>query len=111
MWPVGSDMLLSLQGEVFTWGEESGGRLGHGVGTHAIHCGLVESLSACNIDYIACGEFHTCAISVAGELYTWGDGTHNAGLLGHGTDASHWIPKRVLGPLVGLQVAYVTCGT
>ena len=103
--------LLTRGGEVFTWGEESGGRLGHGVGTHAIHPRLVESLSGCNINYVACGEFHTCAISVAGELYTWGDGTHNAGLLGHGTEASHWIPKRVLGPLEGLQVAYITCGT
>ncbi|ONK71345.1 uncharacterized protein A4U43_C04F7520 [Asparagus officinalis] len=103
--------LLTRQGEVFTWGEESGGRLGHGVGRHAVHPCLVESLSACSIDFVACGEFHTCAVSVAGELYTWGDGTHNAGLLGHGTDASHWIPKRVSGPLEGLQVAYVTCGT
>ena len=102
--------LLTRGGEVFTWGEEAGGRLGHGVGTHAIHPRLVESLSGCNINYVACGEFHTCAISVAGELYTWGDGTHNAGLLGHGTEASHWIPKRVLGPLEGLQVAYITCG-
>lgn len=103
--------LLTRQGEVFTWGEESGGRLGHGVGMHAIHPHLVDSLSVCNIEFIACGEFHTCAISVAGDLYTWGDGTHNAGLLGHGTNTSHWIPKRVSGPLEGLQVAYVTCGT
>ncbi|KAK6118790.1 hypothetical protein DH2020_047481 [Rehmannia glutinosa] len=47
---------------------------------------------------------------MAGELYTWGDGTHYAGLLGHGTDVSHWIPKRISGPLEGLQVAMVTCG-
>ncbi|XP_073099233.1 PH, RCC1 and FYVE domains-containing protein 1 isoform X1 [Elaeis guineensis] len=103
--------LVTKQGEVFTWGEESGGRLGHGVGTDVIHPHLVKFLAACNADFVACGEFHTCAVSVAGELYTWGDGTHNVGLLGHGDDASHWIPKRVSGPLEGLQVAYVTCGT
>ncbi|KAK6131049.1 hypothetical protein DH2020_035212 [Rehmannia glutinosa] len=102
--------LVSRQGEVFSWGEESGGRLGHGVGKDITQPRLVESLSSLNIDFVACGEFHTCAVTMAGELYTWGDGTHNAGLLGHGTDFSHWIPKRILGPLEGLQVAVVTCG-
>ncbi|PHT66012.1 hypothetical protein BC332_30670 [Capsicum chinense] len=45
------------------------------------------------------------------DLYTWGDVTHNVGLLGHGNDVSQWIPKRVSGPLEGLQVLYVACGT
>lgn len=102
--------LVTRQGEVFTWGEESGGRLGHGVVKDVIQPRMVESLAASSIDFVACGEFHTCAVTMTGELYTWGDGTHNAGLLGHGSDVSHWIPKRVSGPLEGLQVASVTCG-
>lgn len=102
--------LVTRQGEVFTWGEESGGRLGHGVGKDAIHPCFVESLAGSNVDMVACGEFHTCAVTMAGELYTWGDGTHHAGLLGNGTDVSHWIPKRISGTLEGLQVASVTCG-
>ncbi|KAF3639113.1 Regulator of chromosome condensation (RCC1) family with FYVE zinc finger domain isoform 3 [Capsicum annuum] len=102
--------LVTRQGEIFTWGEESGGRLGHGVGKDVTQPRFVESLSFCSIDFVACGEFHTCAVTMAGELYTWGDGTHNAGLLGNGTDVSHWIPKRISGPLEGLQVASVTCG-
>ncbi|XP_031284674.1 PH, RCC1 and FYVE domains-containing protein 1-like [Pistacia vera] len=102
--------LVTRQGEVFTWGEESGGRLGHGVGKDIIQPRLLESLTVTTVDFVACGEFHTCAVTMAGELYTWGDGTHNAGLLGHGTDVSHWIPKRISGPLEGLQVASVTCG-
>ncbi|WOL02321.1 E3 ubiquitin-protein ligase [Canna indica] len=103
--------LVTKQGEVFTWGEESGGRLGHGAGTDVVHPRLLESLALCSAELVACGEFHTCAVTSSGELYTWGDGTHNVGLLGHGNDVSHWIPKRVSGPLEGLQVAYVTCGT
>ncbi|KAF6154883.1 hypothetical protein GIB67_018320 [Kingdonia uniflora] len=102
--------LVTRQGEVFTWGEESGGRLGHGVGKDVIQPRLVESLAVSNVDFVSCGEFHTCAVTMGGELYTWGDGTHNAGLLGNGTDVSHWIPKRVSGPLEGLQIASVTCG-
>lgn len=102
--------LVTRQGEVFSWGEESGGRLGHGVGKDVTQPSLVESLTFCSVDFVACGEFHTCAVTMAGELYTWGDGTHYAGLLGHGTDVSHWIPKRIAGPLEGLQIAIVTCG-
>lgn len=102
--------LVTRQGEVFTWGEESGGRLGHGIGKDVTQPHLVESLAFCCVDFVACGEFHTCAVTLAGELYTWGDGTHNAGILGHGTDLSHWIPKRISGPLEGLQIAMVTCG-
>ncbi|KAJ1273568.1 hypothetical protein BS78_06G291700 [Paspalum vaginatum] len=103
--------LVTRQAEVFTWGEECSGRLGHGVGTNVLQPRLVESLSTCNVELIACGEFHTCAVTAAGDLYTWGDGTHNAGLLGHGSNVSHWIPKRVSGPLDGLQVLTVSCGT
>ncbi|KAL3634916.1 PH, RCC1 and FYVE domains-containing protein 1 [Castilleja foliolosa] len=102
--------LVTKQGEVFSWGEENGGRLGHGVGKDVTGPRLIESLSSLNVDLVACGEFHTCAVTSSGELYTWGDGTHYAGILGHGTDISHWIPKRILGPLDGLQVAAVSCG-
>ncbi|XP_022768010.1 PH, RCC1 and FYVE domains-containing protein 1-like [Durio zibethinus] len=102
--------LVTRQGEVFTWGEESGGQLGHGVGKDVIQPCPVDTLAVSTVDFVACGEFHTCAVTMAGELYTWGDGTHNAGLLGHGTDVSHWIPKRISGPLEGLQVASVSCG-
>lgn len=103
--------LVTRQGEVFTWGEESGGRLGHGIDKDFSRPRLIDFLAVTNIDFIACGEFHTCAISSNGDLYTWGDGTHNAGLLGHGNDVSHWIPKRVSGVLEGLQIVSVACGT
>ncbi|KAL6522120.1 hypothetical protein OROMI_031997 [Orobanche minor] len=100
--------IITRQGEVFSWGEENGGRLGHGVGKDITLPRLVESLSCVNVNFIACGEFHTCAVTNVGELYTWGDGMHNAGLLGHGTNVGHWM--RVLGPLEGIQVAVVACG-
>ncbi|KAK8456782.1 hypothetical protein SEVIR_3G070700v4 [Setaria viridis] len=103
--------LVTKSGEVFTWGEDSGGRLGHGTREDSVHPRLVESLTVSNIDFVACGEFHTCAVTTTGELYTWGDGTHNVGLLGHGNDVGHWIPKRISGALESLQVAYVSCGT
>ncbi|KAA8549856.1 hypothetical protein F0562_001540 [Nyssa sinensis] len=74
--------LVTKQGEIFSWGEESG----------------------------ACGEHHTCAVTLSGDLYTWGDGTYNFGLLGHGNEVSCWIPKKVNGPLEGIHVSSISCG-
>ncbi|KAM5553176.1 PH, RCC1 and FYVE domains-containing protein 1 [Rosa sericea] len=103
--------LVTRQGEVFTWGEESGGRLGHGIDRDFSRPRLVEFLALNNVEFVACGEYHSCAVSTSGDLFTWGDGTHNAGLLGHGTDVSHWLPKRITGSLEGQQVLSVACGT
>ncbi|KAG9153285.1 hypothetical protein Leryth_024079 [Lithospermum erythrorhizon] len=102
--------LVTRQGEIFTWGEESGGRLGHGIEKDFSRPRLIESLAVTSIDFVACGEHHTCAITQSGDLFTWGDGTHNAGLLGHGNDVSHWIPKRIEGIIDGVQVLSIACG-
>ncbi|KMZ61630.1 Regulator of chromosome condensation (RCC1) family protein [Zostera marina] len=103
--------LVTRQGEVFTWGEEFGGRLGLGTDTNASKPRFVELMTSYNVEFVTCGEYHTCAVSVSGDLFTWGDGTRYTGLLGHGTDVSHWIPKRVTGVLEGIQVISVATGT
>ncbi|KAE8717658.1 hypothetical protein F3Y22_tig00110044pilonHSYRG00351 [Hibiscus syriacus] len=103
--------LLTKQGEVFTWGEETCGRLGHGTEKDFSRPRLVEFLALTNVEFVASGEYHTCVVSACGDLFSWGDGTHNAGILGHGTDVSHWIPRRVSGALEGLQVLSIACGT
>eukprot|EP00268_Persea_americana_P027391 TRINITY_DN2677_c0_g1_i5.p1 TRINITY_DN2677_c0_g1~~TRINITY_DN2677_c0_g1_i5.p1 ORF type:complete len:1105 (+),score=226.77 TRINITY_DN2677_c0_g1_i5:439-3753(+) len=102
--------LVTKQGEVFSWGEEAGGRLGHGVDSDVSHPKLVDALGGTNIELVACGEYHTCAVTLSGDLYTWGDGMYNFGLLGHGNGASHWVPKRLNGPLEGIHVSSISCG-
>ncbi|KAK6164088.1 hypothetical protein DH2020_000952 [Rehmannia glutinosa] len=100
--------LVTKQGEMFSWGEESGGRLGHGVDADVLHPKLIDALSNTNIELVACGEYHSCAVTLSGDLYTWGDG--HFGLLGHGNEVSHWVPKRVNGPLEGIHVSSISCG-
>ncbi|KAL0926186.1 hypothetical protein M5K25_002395 [Dendrobium thyrsiflorum] len=102
--------LVTKQGEIYSWGEESGGRLGHGVDSDVSQPKLIDALVNMNIELVACGEYHTCAVTLSGDLYTWGDGTFNYGLLGHGNEVSHWVPKRVNGPLEGIHVSYISCG-
>ncbi|XP_021722925.1 uncharacterized protein LOC110690409 [Chenopodium quinoa] len=103
-------VLVNRQGEIFSWGEESGGRLGHGVEVDVSNPKLIEGLSGMNIELVACGEYHTCAITTSGDLFTWGGGTWNPGMLGHVSEAGHWIPKRVSGPLEGMHVSFASCG-
>ncbi|CAN7067731.1 unnamed protein product [Brassica rapa subsp. trilocularis] len=101
-------VLVTKQGESFSWGEESEGRLGHGVDSNVQHPKLIDALSTTNIELVACGESHSCAVSLSGDLYTWGKG--DFGILGHGNEVSHWIPKRVNFLMEGIHVSSIACG-
>lgn len=101
--------LVNRQGEVFCWGEESGGRLGHGINADVPQPRLVETLACSNAEFVSCGDNHTCAVTLTGDLYTWGNGSQSVGLLGHGNDVSHWVPRRVSLP-DGIRVATIACG-
>ncbi|WCJ21272.1 Regulator of chromosome condensation (RCC1) family with FYVE zinc finger domain [Euphorbia peplus] len=103
-------MLVTKQGEIFSWGEGSGGKLGHGAEFDVPNPKLIDTLAGMNIESVACGENHTCAVTLSGDLYSWGDGVYNSGVLGHGGEASHWVPKKVGGDMEGLHVSYISCG-
>lgn len=57
---------------------------------------------------IGVGQWHSCAVNEAGELYTWGVGFQ--GRLGHGTKDACSFPTRVVG-LEGHRVVDVGCGS
>ncbi|TQD77562.1 hypothetical protein C1H46_036916 [Malus baccata] len=101
---------VTKQGEVFSWGEELGGRLGHGVDADVSHPKLIDALKNMNIELLACGEYHSCAVTLSGDMYTWGASNSNFALLGHGSQSSQWVPKKLNGPLEGIHVSSVSCG-
>ncbi|KAK1551946.1 hypothetical protein Q3G72_007783 [Acer saccharum] len=114
-------VIVNKQGEIFSWGEESGGRLGHGIEADIPQPKLIETLSGMNVELVACGEYHTCAVTGSGDLYTWGDavvtsagllftfGDGSFGALGHGDRSSSRIPREVE-TLRGLRTTRVACG-
>ncbi|GLT38494.1 hypothetical protein SLA2020_127400 [Shorea laevis] len=102
--------LVTKQGEVFSWGEEFGGRLGHGVDSDVSHPKLIEALKNVNIELVACGEYHSCAVTLSGEMYMWGGNSCYLGPLGSRHRTSQWVPRKLDRPLEGIHVSSVSCG-
>ncbi|KAJ4973035.1 hypothetical protein NE237_006209 [Protea cynaroides] len=102
--------LVTKQGEAYCWGEGSGGKLGHKVNMDVSNPKFVESLNGVHIESISCSEYYTCALSLSGELYIWGDSSHGAGFIGDRKNRSKWLPCRLSGPLEGIHISGVACG-
>ena len=59
---------------------------------------------------IACGDYHTVAVTPNGEVFTWGRGAR--GRLGHGDQVDVDRPKQVVtDSFIGKEVVYVACGS
>ncbi|RZF37934.1 hypothetical protein LSTR_LSTR005434, partial [Laodelphax striatellus] len=101
-------MALTAEGEVYSWGDGDGGRLGHGDTINREDPTLVLVLSDHRVTKIACGGTYSAAVTSNGELFTWGRG--NYGRLGHGNSEDFYIPTRVTG-LVDHHIVDVACGS
>ena len=63
---------LTSRGTVYTWGFDDDGRLGHGSPGHQFTPKVIQSLSSVQVVHIACGCWHSAALTSAGAVYTWG---------------------------------------
>jgi alpha-tubulin suppressor-like RCC1 family protein len=68
-----------------------------------------------HVTTVACGHYHTLAITTNGHLFSWGGGM--MGVLGHGNDMSYQTPKHIeaFGAELGqyakdLRPVYAACG-
>lgn len=69
----------------------------------------VKVPSHSRVTRINAGQWHSCAITETGELFTWGVGFQ--GRLGHGDKEPCYVPTRVTGELEGRHVIDVACGS
>ncbi|GFO36542.1 HECT and rld domain-containing e3 ubiquitin protein ligase family member 1, partial [Plakobranchus ocellatus] len=103
----GHTLALTTEGELFSWGDGDYGKLGLG-GNHTQKFPKIIQgpLSSKVVKCMSAGYRHSAAVTVDGELYTWGEGDY--GRLGHGDKISRNIPKQVKD--IGL-VGQVACGS
>lgn len=89
--------VLTDDGRVYSWGDGRYGQLGNLARKHNMHSTphLVDWLVSfkVTITSLACGQYHTAAISNQGKLFTWGSGKW--GQLGHGVRLDERFPRRV----------------
>ncbi|KAK7302042.1 hypothetical protein RJT34_12921 [Clitoria ternatea] len=102
--------LVTKQGEVFCWGQGKWGRLGQKIDMDNSSPKIVDSLNGVLVKQVACGEYHTCALSDSGEVYTWGNDVCCADVVSGGRIKSQWIPQKLSGPLDGISISNVACG-
>ncbi|GFR70953.1 HECT and RLD domain-containing E3 ubiquitin protein ligase family member 1, partial [Elysia marginata] len=103
----GHTLALTTEGELFSWGDGDHGKLGLGGDrTQKVPKIIQGPLSTKVVKCMSAGYRHSAAVTVDGELYTWGEGDH--GRLGHGDKTPRNIPKQV--KEIGL-VGQVACGS
>ena len=83
-------LVVTADGQVYSWGRGDNGRLGHGDCLQRFTPTLIEAFAGKFVATASCGGAHAAAIvrvdatmngGAAGQLYTWGDG--RVGQLGH----------------------------
>lgn len=102
--------LVTKQGEVFCWGDGRGGRLGHKVDMDITCPKVVESLIGVQVNSVVCGEYQTCALTLSGELYAWGDNFHGVDIVAADRKRNQWFPHRLSGILDGVIISNIACG-
>ena len=110
---VGGDhaLLLSERGDVFSFGVGSRGQLGHGdiEDRQSREPCLIEALAGVTVAGIACGKWHSVALSAAGDVYSWGWNKH--GQLGHSASVPAVCIPGLIDADPSLTFVSVACGT
>jgi alpha-tubulin suppressor-like RCC1 family protein len=87
----GHTVAITLNQNVYVWGQNESGQLGLGDSAPQMVKKPVWNKELCNIQKVSCGNDHTIALTKAGQLYSWGIG----GVLGHGDEKQRSLPTKV----------------
>ncbi|XP_058472668.1 probable E3 ubiquitin-protein ligase HERC1 [Solea solea] len=103
----GHTLAITVEGEVFSWGDGEYGKLGHGNSATQKYPKIIQGpLLGKVVVCVSAGYRHSAAVTNDGELYTWGEG--DFGRLGHSDSQSRNMPTLVK-DISG--VGQVACGS
>lgn len=101
-------LLLSRDGDVYSWGYNQYGQTGHGQSALTDwEPSIIKGLSGLKIVQVAAGEDHCLAVTETGEVFSWGRGLN--GQLGQGDMKDVGFPL-LIKSLQGKGVMAVGCG-
>ncbi|MCX5822382.1 MAG: RCC1 repeat-containing protein, partial [Deltaproteobacteria bacterium] len=100
-------VVLTTDGKVYTWGNNSNGQLGDGSTTGRTTPAQVGGADISNIKAIDAGYKYTIALGSDGTVWTWG--YNNKGQLGNNTQTDSYTPQQV-GTLSGSVIASIAAG-
>ncbi|CAB3239386.1 unnamed protein product [Arctia plantaginis] len=101
---------LDEWGQLFSWGSDSLGQLGSNLGIHAQDKPkFVKGLATKNVIQVACGAYHSIALTNNGDLYAWGANSY--GQCGLGSLTSKQMVPQPITSLLGVPIALIACGS
>jgi len=86
---------ISEKNELYTWGNGSNYRLGHGLLSNEYQPKLVTSLAEYYVSRVSCGANHTVAVTTDGHVYTWGSGLNGRLGINVVSENDQMLPTRV----------------
>ncbi|CAI0405268.1 unnamed protein product [Linum tenue] len=96
-----------LTSEVYSWGWGDFGRLGHGNSSDLFIPQPIKALHSLKIRQIACGDSHCLAVTMDGEVQSWG--RNQNGQLGLGTMEDALVPHKIQA-FQGIPIKMVAAG-
>uniref|UniRef100_A0ACD5XZ33 Uncharacterized protein n=1 Tax=Avena sativa TaxID=4498 RepID=A0ACD5XZ33_AVESA len=100
-------LALTSDGQLWSWGANSNFELGRGSNSSDWRPQIIPSLKNVRVIQVACGGYHSLALTDEGEVLSWGHGGH--GQLGHPTIQNHRVPLAIKA-LSEERIVYIACG-
>ncbi|XP_031204183.1 probable E3 ubiquitin-protein ligase HERC4 isoform X6 [Mastomys coucha] len=102
-------LALNDKGQVYAWGLDSDGQLGLQGSEECIRVPRnIKSLSDIQIVQVACGYYHSLALSKASEVFCWGQNKY--GQLGLGIECQKQTSPQLIKSLLGIPFMQVAAG-